>query len=204
MDLSKIITKEFVEELISNLNKIGITTYNIECILAEGSSLYLETENDIDFKVIVKRYNPKAQVLKAFNIQGYRVECCYYTFKDWANIMNYKKAYYLDQCPDMICIYGNDSKFVRFDPVNDKEVRKYLVKIYDEHLFNYDENKKGSYEFKPKRLWNFLLFAYKLTNKSNTLTASQVATMQKAHDLELDKEEFRPLFNQIKGSVNNE
>ncbi|MBQ4060412.1 MAG: hypothetical protein IJD46_00140, partial [Bacilli bacterium] len=170
----------------------------------EGSSLYLETENDIDFKVIVKRYNPKAQVLKAFNIQGYRVECCYYTFKDWANIMNYKKAYYLDQCPDMICIYGDDSNFVRFDPVNDKEVRKYLVKIYDEHLFNYNENKKGSYEFKPKRLWNFLLFAYKLTNKSNTLTASQVATMQKAHDLELDKEEFRPLFNQIKGSVNNE
>lgn len=204
MDLNKIVTKEFVEELISNLNKIGITTYNIECILAEGSSLYLDNVNDLDFKVIIKRHNDKAETIRTFNVLGYKVECCYYTYKDWANVMKYKKAYFITESPDMICVYGDDARFFRYDPVNDKEAQKYLVKIYDEHLFNYDENKKGSYEFKPKRLWNFLLFAYKLTNKSNTLTASQVATMQKAHDLELDKEEFRPLFNQIKGSVNNE
>ena len=85
-----------------------------------------------------------------------------------------------------------------------KDLQKYVINVYDKGLFNYDENQKKIRRMTNKRLWNFLLFAYKLTNKSNTLTASQIATMQKAHDLELDKEEFRPLFNQIKGSVNNE
>lgn len=205
MDLKKIITKEFVEELISNLNKIGITTYNIECILAEGSAIYLDSFNDIDFKVIVKRYNNKAEISQTFEIQGHKVECCYYTFKDWNRIFEYRtNAHYIAESPDMICVYGDDSRFTRYDVINNKDLQKYVLNVYDKGLFNYDENQKKIRRMSNKRLWNFLLFAYKLTNKSNTLTASQVATMQKAHDLELDKEEFRPLFNQIKGSVNNE
>lgn len=204
MNYKEIITQEFIDKLIINLNSIGITTYNIECIFLEGSSLYLEKVNDIDFKVIIKKYVDKAETLKTFIIDGNKVECCYYTFKDWSNVLKYKKAYFITECPEMICVYGDDTKFIRYDPINDKEVKKYLIKIYDEHFFNYDKNKKGSYEFKPKRLWNFLLFSYKYLNKSNTLTSEQIKTLQKAHDLELDKEDFRALFNQMKEQINNE
>lgn len=204
MDLKELKKNEFIEELLSNLNSIGISTYNVQCILAEGSALYLDNPNDIDLKIIVKRYNDKAETLKIFTIQNYKVECCYYTFRDWASVMSYRKAYFIVESPDMICIYGDDSDFKRFDPVNDSNVKKYIVDIYNDCFFNYSKKKKGSFELNPKRLWNFLLFAYKVLNKSNTLSKEQLATVQKAHDLELDKEEFRELFNEIKELVYNE
>lgn len=199
MNLNKIITDKFKELLIKNLNSIGIPTSNIECILVEGSALYLKKASDIDFKVILKRYNPKAETIKIFNINGFKVECCYYTFKDWSRVINYKKnAQYIVESADMICIYGDDSKFTRFDVINDNELQKYIINVYDHCLFNYEENNKNGYKMKAKRLWNFLLFAFKIQNKSNTLTVDQLSVLQQAHDLVIDKEEYRPLFNELK------
>lgn len=203
MNLSKIIDDTFKAKLIKNINSIGIPTINIECILIEGSALYLKKANDIDFKVILKRYMPKAETIKQFTINGFKVECCYYTFKDWARVTNYKNnAQYISESSDMICIYGDDSNFRRFDIVNDKNLQKYVIDIYDRNFFNYDKKNKKSFLLEDKRLWNFLLFAFKVQNGSNDLTHEQLSILQDAHDLKIDKETYRPLFNEIKSQLN--
>lgn len=203
MKLDQVINESFINEILKHINGIGISTYNIECILIEGSSLYLENANDIDLKVIVKRYNDKAEMIRSFSISNYKVDCTYYTVRDWNKVMDFKKdAQYIVESPDMICIYGDDKNFKRFDPINDKEVQRFVLNVYDKNFFNFDEKNKNTFLMKDKRLWNFLLFAYKVKNKSNTLTALQIETMQRAHDLELNKEDYRPLFNEIKEIIN--
>lgn len=204
MKYTEIINEPFIEKLLVNISKIGITKYNIKCILLEGSAIYLDSFNDLDFKVIVKYYAPKAETLFNFEIDGYKVECCYYTSTDWKKVnQNRKDAQYIVEAPDMIKIYGNDDDFYRHDIVTDKNLQKYILDVYDKHLFNYNKKNKDTYLFKDKRLWNFLLFAFKIQNNSNELTKEQLNILQKAHDLELDKEDYRPLFNQIKESVIN-
>lgn len=198
MNIDQVITPGFKEELINNINAIGIPTSNIECILLEGSALYLKQPNDLDFKVILKRYMPKAETMRSFDICNHKVECCYYTFNDWANVYKYKKdAQYITESSDMICIYGDDSKFVRHDVVNNKELQKYVLNVFDKNFFNYKEENKNSYKMDDKRLWNFLLFAFKVKNKSNNLTAEQLIKLQMAHDLKIGKESHRLLFNEL-------
>ena len=68
------INQEFISELLSSLKSIGYGTDNIECVLQEGSSLYLKDYGDIDFKVIVKNRNPNADTNRQFDIQGKIVE----------------------------------------------------------------------------------------------------------------------------------
>ena len=193
-----IITESFVAKLLKELNGIGITTYNIDCIMLEGSSLYLNNFNDLDFKIIVKRYFPKAETLKCFEIDGYKVECCYYTNQDWSKVMNYKKdAHYIMESPDMICVYGDDSNFYRYDTSN-KSIQRYVLNIFDKYFFNYDAKRKGTYQMKDKRLWNFLLFAFKVKNESNALSSAQIEKMQKAHDGDLTKADCKYLFDELK------
>ena len=157
MDLNKIIKEDFINDLLANLNNIGIPIYNVECILVEGSALYLTNANDIDLKVMLKRYNNKAEMMKSFSISNYKVDCTYYTFNDWSRVLEYKKdAQYIVESPDMVCIYGNDEKFLRFDPVNDKAIQKFVIEIYDKYFFNYKKENKQTYKMDDKRLWNFL------------------------------------------------
>lgn len=199
MKYREIINDSFIEKLLIKINKIGITKYNIKCILLEGSALYLDSFNDLDFKVIVKYYAPKAETLFNFNIDGYTVECCYYTSTDWKKVhQNRKDAQYIAEAPDMITIYGHDDDFYRHDIVTDKNLQKYILDVYDKHLFNYNKKNKETYLFKDKRLWNFLLFAYKVKNNSHTLSNKQLANLQLAHDGLLTKEEFRSLFDELK------
>lgn len=199
-NIRTIVNSQFVAILIANLNAVGITSNNIECILLEGSSLYLEECGDIDFKVIVKHYNPKAETLRSFSINGYTVECTFYTFKDWAKVASYKKLiYFVTESPDMITVFGNDAKFVRHDILTNRELARKVLLNYDKSLFNYvEENKKQGWQpMLPKRLWNFLLFAYKLKNNSHEVTNAQLETIQDAHDLKLELEDYRSLFNEI-------
>ncbi len=201
MKINDVITQSFKKQLIENLNKIGITTSSIECILLEGSALYLQQPNDIDFKVILKRYFNKAEMRRCFFINGYTVECVYYTFDDWANVTKYKSnAQYIVESKDMICIYGNDSKFFRYDVVTNKELQSYIINVYDKLFFNYKENDKTN-KMSDKRLWNFLLFAFKLQNNDDNLSDEQLELLQKAHDLELNKEDYLPLFNELKERI---
>ena len=203
MKIDQVINESFINEILKHINGIGIATYNIECILVEGSFLYLENAYDIDLKVIVKRYNDKAEMIRSFNISNYKVDCTYYTVRDWNKVMSFKKdAQYIVESPDMVCIYGDDKSFKRFDPVNDKEVQRFVLNVYDKNFFNYDKKNKDTFLMKDKRLWNFLLFAFKVKNKSNELTDTQLELLQKAHDLELKKDDYRPLFNEIKEIVN--
>lgn len=203
MELDRLVNESFVNELLNCINSVGIATYNIECILVEGSSLYLKKVNDIDLKVIVKRYNNKAEMIRSFNISNHKIDCTYYTLRDWEKVMEFKKdAQYIVESPEMICIYGNDENFKRFDPVNDKEVQRFVLSVYDKNFFNYDKKNKTAFLMKDKRLWNFLLFAFKVKNKSNNINSFQLELLQKAHDLELKKEDYLPLFNEIKEIVN--
>ena len=43
-----------IRDILKELKKKGIKKDNIICIFQEGSSLYLEKYNDLDFKVVVK------------------------------------------------------------------------------------------------------------------------------------------------------
>lgn len=201
MKMNDVITPTFKERLLQNINEIGIPIASIECILLEGSALYMKRPHDLDFKVILKRYYNKAETIKRFRINGYKVECVYYTFKDWANVTKYKtNAQYIVESKDMICIYGDDSKFVRYDIVSDKELQKYVITIYDKNFFNYEDNKK-TYKMEDKRLWNFLLFAFKLQNNAQNLSEEQTLLLQKAHDLELTRDDYIPLFNELKERI---
>lgn len=204
-NIETIVSKQFIAALIANLSAIGITENNIECILLEGSALYLENPNDLDFKVIVKFINPKAELGRSFDIvcgdgETRKVECTFYTFKKWGKQPATRKLiYYVTESPDMITVYGNDAKFVRHDILTNRELARKVLLNYDKSLFNYvEENKKQGYQpMLPKRLWNFLLFAYKLKNNSHEVTNAQLETIQDAHDLKLELEDYRSLFNEI-------
>jgi len=198
------INQEFISELLSSLKSIGYGTDNIECVLQEGSSLYLKDYGDIDFKVIVKNRNPNADTNRQFDIQGKIVECVFYTLRDWNEIPNYMKMlYFITESPDMKLIYGSDKNFVRHDIVKDKELARRVLDNYDKCFWNYQESYKiyGYYPMEEKRLWNFLLFYFKCENKSHKLTQKQLKILQKAHDLKYSKTMFKDYFNKLKGEI---
>ena len=70
--------------------------------------------------------------------------------------------------------------------------------IFDKYFFNYDAKRKGTYQMKDKRLWNFLLFAFKVKNESNALSSAQIEKMQTAHDGDLTKADCKYLFDELK------
>lgn len=202
-NIGEVVDGQFVDELLENLRAIGVSQESIRAILIEGSALYIENPHDIDFKVIVNRENPKAEIGKSFFIKGYKVECTHYTLDEWNNIDRSSRIYYyLTQTPDMILVYGTDEGFKRFDVVADEEIARKVYDIYDKYLFNYDaENartaKRVRPKMPPKRLWNFLLFAFKRINRSHILTDEQRRLVQDAHDLKLSVESYRGLFKSL-------
>lgn len=200
---TKIESPEFLETLIKNLNGIGVTTSSIQAIYLCGSALYIDSPNDVDLKIMVRSINPKAEILRNFNILGVEVQPHLYTFRDWKRVREYKLATFIAESSDMLLIYGSeDNRFFKHDVTVDVEAQAYLLNIYDRYLFNYKKENKETYEFKPKRLWNFLLFAFKVLNASNTLTPEQIVELNKAHNKEVTLEEYRPLFEEIKSRIN--
>ncbi len=194
----------FVSDLLFELKDIGYTTDNIICILQEGSSLYLKDYGDIDFKVIVKYRVPNAPEDRIFEINDQRVECTFYTQKEWRDIPNYSKMiYFITESPDMPCVYGFDKGFARHDIIKDKQLASKVLDNYDKCLFNFREDYKkyGYYQMPEKRLWNFLLFYFKWENKSHQLTPKQLKILQKAHNLKYPKTMFKDYFNKLKGEI---
>ena len=96
-------------------------------------------------------------------------------------------------------IYGNDKDFVRHDILKDKELARRILENYDKGLFHYKNSNilYGYSPMPPKRLWNFLMFAYKLKNNSHRLTKRQLKEIQKVHDSEVNVGQYEPLFNEI-------
>lgn len=201
MNLQEIKTPKFTGKVLAKISGIGIPQNNIEAIFVVGSGLYLDSPADIDLKVIVRRYYVKAEVGRDFLIDGKKVQCHYYTKKDWANIKKYKKdAQYIAEASDMALIYGNDIGVVRHDVLTDKENQKFLIEIWGKHLFEHDENSKY-YKFAEKRLWNFLLFYNKVINQTNELTAEQLDEMTQAHNGSITIEMLRPKYEQLKALI---
>lgn len=199
MLLRETINSTFVSKLKKELASIGIVELNIQCMLLGGSALYLENANDIDVKVIVRKYNPKAETARNFSINGKKVDCNFYTFKDWGNVCNYKKAYFIVESPDMVCLCGDDSEFCRHDVTKEPTKAKHVLEVYDKSLFNWSkEGSKGYPKMDGKRLWNFLLFYYKMKNGSNAIDEVQLAEIAKAHDGKKKADDCRPLFEELK------
>lgn len=198
------VTNNFVSDLLYCLDDIGYPASEIVCILQEGSSLYLKDCGDIDFKVVVKNKNSCADILKEFDIEDKRVDCVFYSLKEWNEIAKYKKMlYFITESPDMLLVYGTDKDFVRHDIVKDKELARRVLDNYDKCFWNYQESYKiyGYYPMEEKRLWNFLLFYFKCENKSHKLTQKQLKILQKAHDLKYSKTMFKDYFNKLKGEI---
>ena len=198
------VTNNFVSDLLYCLDDIGYPASEIVCILQEGSSLYLKDCGDIDFKVVVKNKNSHAEILKEFDIEDKRVDCVFYSLKEWNEIAKYKKMlYFITESPDMLLVYGTDKDFVRHDIVKDKELARRVLDNYDKCFWNYQESYKiyGYYPMEEKRLWNFLLFYFKCENKSHKLTQKQLKILQKAHDLKYSKTMFKDYFNKLKGEI---
>lgn len=198
------VTNNFVSDLLYCLDDIGYPASEIVCILQEGSSLYLKNCGDIDFKVVVKNKDSHADILKEFDIEDERVDCVFYSLKEWNEIAKYKKMlYFITESPDMLLIYGTDKDFVRHDIVKDKELARRVLDNYDKCFWNYQESYKiyGYYPMEEKRLWNFLLFYFKCENKSHKLTQKQLKILQKAHDLKYSKTMFKDYFNKLKGEI---
>ena len=209
-NLQNIVDEQFVEDLLQRMHDIGVARKTVMAIFVEGSALYLANPNDIDFKVIVAWHNPKAEIGRSFTIKGYRVECTYYRLTEWNNVDKGKRIfYYVTESPDMILVYGSEVGFKRFDIVADRELARKVYGLYDKYLFNYEpptrparrgtarEQEKNPMQMPPKRLWNFLLFAYKLYNNSHTLTEMQLQKVQDAHDCKSTLEDYRGLFVQL-------
>lgn len=198
------VTNNFVSDLLYCLDDIGYPASEIVCILQEGSSLYLKDCGDIDFKVVVKNKDSHADILKEFDIEDKRVDCVFYSLKEWNEIAKYKKMlYFITESPDMLLVYGTDKDFVRHDIVKDKELARRVLDNYDKCFWNYQESYKiyGYYPMEEKRLWNFLLFYFKCENKSHKLTQKQLKILQKAHDLKYSKTMFKDYFNKLKGEI---
>ena len=193
------VNKTFVRKLLKNLAEIGIKKTDIICILQGGSSLYLSNCKDIDLKVIVKYRNPHVQESRSFDINGYEVDCIYYTLNEWSNIKYRETIYFVTESPDLVTVYGDDKDFVRHDILKDKELARRILENYDRSLFHYkNENLLYGYSEMPsKRIWNFLMFAYKLKNKSHRLTKKQLKEIQQVHDSEVNVGQYEPLFNEI-------
>lgn len=200
MNLQLINNETFVNQLIDNITSIGVPKTNISAMFLVGSALYLSNPNDVDVKVIVKNYNPKAEVSRNFVINGIKVQAHYYRFRDWARVKDWKVANFIAESEDMILIYGDDSRFVRYDVTTDKANQEYILDIYDKYLFNYNPDNKKTYQFKEKRVWNFMLFYFKVKNASNELTSLQLEELNNVHQ-NPSIEYCRPFFEELQGLI---
>lgn len=195
---------QFVDELLENIKKIGISQRNIIAIFLVGSGLYLDEPNDIDVKVIIKQYNPKAETLRNFEIGGKKIQAHYYRLSDWEKVKDYKVAYFITESEDMVLLYGDDTEFHRFNLTNNIENQRYVLNIYDKHLFNYDESDTKIHFLGEKRVWNFLLFYYKVVKQSNELTANEKEQIGQAHKGLIGIENCRQKFNELKQRLYNQ
>lgn len=198
-----IISDNFISDLFLQIeHEHNIPRDDIECILLCGSALYFENPHDIDFKVILKNTNNVSQkTLSKLNVQNYTVDCLYYTPASWKSVTKtHYPCQFITESPDLLCIYGSDKKFYRFDILKSKSLKKYIATIWDKYFFNI-RNAKTDNLFTDKRLWNFLLFAYKILNNSHILTEQQKIQLQKAHDGELIKETFIPTYNEVVSKI---
>jgi len=189
------LTNNFKTNLFKELEKFGVSKYNISYVLLYGSSLYVKHYDDYDFKIIVKRRTEHTKNTIETEVCGTKVHFVFYTIEEWNDLLNERDQCVVAECNEMICIYGEKNKLKMYDCINDKEVQEYLITLYDEMLFNCENN---DFYLGDKRLWNFLLFAFKFKNKSNHISWYQRLLINRAHDLKLDKEKFRPLFISIK------
>ena len=189
-----------VRDILKELKKKGVTKDNIICIFREGSSIYLDHYNDLDFKVVVKEMPDGNGAYFPTTIKGQNVEFVYVTVPMWNNIMNRQAAYFLAECLDYELIYGDDSGFKRYDVFNDKKVQKYLVDIYDRYLFNFKDD-GIAFPFSEKRIWNFLLFYFYWINERNVLSDKQREELQKAHDGVTNIDKYRSQFEFMKGEI---
>lgn len=192
------ISEKFVPELIKEIQKFGISRFNIKCIWHYGSSLYVKNYDDYDFKIIVKNRTEHTRNTIETKVLDNKVHLVFYTESEWNDILNERDQCVVSECNEMECVYGEDSGLTKFDIIHDKEVQKYVLCLFDEYFFNcIDED----FYLGDKRLWNFLLFAFKVKNKSNRLRLYQKHLINKAHDLKIDKEKFRPLFENLKEEI---
>ncbi len=203
-NIGETVDAQFVETLLDEMRRIGVERKFVRAIFIEGSALYLEHPNDIDFKIIVDWHNPKAETGKAFRIKGNGVECTYYTLEEWNRVDQSRRIfYYVTESPDMILVYGTDEGFKRYDVVKDRALARKVFGFYDKCLFNappkgrlHGREDEGI-RMPQKRLWNFLLFAYKIMNGSHRLTEEQMREVQAAHDLKVSIEDYRTLFESL-------
>lgn len=182
-------------ELEKLLTTIPYRREDIICVLQVGSSLYLKDFGDYDFVVLIKEHRPEAVENISRTFEGRELDLIHFTPREWKNVMKHKRAYYLTQCVDAKCIYGDDKDFIRYDVVKDKEVRKYVLDMYDICLFGDNPS------MNDKRLWNFLNFYYKCKNNEHKLKKWQLNEMQKAHDLKISKEDCLALLKELKGEI---
>ncbi len=203
--IGEVVDGRFVEALLDEMQKIGVERKSVHAIFIEGSALYLEHPNDIDFKIIVGWYNPKAEIGKPFRVMDCSVECTYYTLEEWNRVDQSRRIfYYVTESPDMILVYGTDEGFKRFDVIEDRDLAKKVLGFYDKYLFNAPPERmrarggEEEYRMPQKRLWNFLLFAYKIMNGSHELSREQMRAVQDAHDLKASIEDYRTLFEELR------
>lgn len=202
MNLQEIKKPTFINKLLEKIEGVGVPKNNILAIFLVGSALYLTNPADLDFKVIVKRHYVKAEIGRNFMIKGKKVQCHYYTLKDWANIKAYKKdAQYIAEAHDMELIYGSDEGVLRHDVLTNKENQKYLIDIWGKHFFEHDPEGKF-YKFDKKRLWNFILFANKVNGQTHEITNPQKLQMDQAHEGLIDIEDLRTVYEQLKSDIN--
>ena len=207
-NIGEIVDKNFVATLLEEIQRIGVERKSVRAIFIEGSALYLDNPGDIDFKIIVAWHNPKAEIGKAFRIKGYKVECTYYTLDEWNSVDKSRRIfYYITESPDMILVYGTDEDFKRYDVVKDRDLARKVLGFYDKYLFNAPpkERVRGREDeeirMPQKRLWNFLLFAYKIMNGSHRITEEQMRVVQEAHDLKTSIEDHRALFECLQKEI---
>lgn len=211
-ELNSIVNERFVDKLLDQMAAIGVARRTVQAIFIEGSALYLENPGDIDFKILVTWHNPKAEIGRSFEIDGYKVECTYYTLAEWNAVdQTARSFYFITEAPDMILVYGSDLGFKRFDVVSDKALARKVLDIYGKQLFNYQapvrdngrtmRNDADPLRLSSKRLWNFLLFAYKIQNGSHKLTAKQMQAVQNAHDGKTSVEDYRRLFAELDATL---
>ena len=188
-------------KLLKVLDRLGYKRNNIICIYLEGSSLYCKNPHDIDYKVIVNHYNPKVKHHLDFDIDNQRSQATIYTLYDWNNIYKYKKdCLFITKGRDMKKVYGDESQLIKYDIIANKNFAKLVIEAYDKCLFNYVSTNSiyGYPMMNERRLYDFLVFAYKIKNNSQKLTRKQLKEINMVHDMENPNiEEYRPLFNEI-------
>lgn len=176
--------------IIRLLNQLNIPLNEVICVWRFGSSLYVDNTNDTDIRAIVKSNKYVGQ----FKVDDYDV--CVMSKTYWNSIKALSESdITIQQSHDFIKLYGDDNGLKKYDCIHDKDNIEWLLNIYDIYFFNCCERSK---KLKAKLLYNFLIFAYRVLNHSSILTQEQKETIQKAHDNELDMEDYRYLLEKIK------